>query len=59
MTEYKRVIVCKAYRCRGCMIVFAERDAAEDCDCGLWNPIVSELEKKLSKDKANMQGLGE
>ena len=63
MGEYKRVIVCKAYRCRGCMGVFADRDAAEDCDCGLWSyrelTVASELEKKLSKDIANLEGLGE
>ncbi len=63
MAEYKRVIVCKAYKCRGCMSVFSERDAAEDCNCGLWSyrelTVASELEKKLSKDIANLEGLGE
>lgn len=58
MSEDKRVIVCKAYQCRGCMGVFSEREQAEDCNCGLWQG-ASELEKKLSKDVANLKGLGE
>jgi len=62
MGEYKRVIVCKAYKCRGCMGVFSEREHAEDCDCGLWSyrelTVASELEKKVSKDIANLEGLG-
>tara|TARA_R110000824_G_scaffold225025_1_gene412676 strand:+ start:77 stop:199 length:123 start_codon:yes stop_codon:yes gene_type:complete len=40
------------------MSVFSEREQAEDCNCGLWQG-ASELEKKLSKDVANLKGLGE